>query len=1619
MPTQTTGANERDKLLNKVIEMARKLAPGDDPALLESFIPLYYAGSSIEDLRLHHAGELAGAALTHFSLAETRKEGDIAVRVFNPLRREKGWSSARTIIEIVAADMPFLVDSLTMLARRHELVVYQTVHPVLSVRRGKSGKITAVGDHGSLEGAGDESFILLKVDRVDDPERLESLRKEIAGALADVDAAVSDWTPMRDRAEAIAFEMDSGDSPLKPEELQESRRFLHWLVDNHFVFLGYREYSLDTENGQYVLKQIPGTGLGILRQEGGRYRQLVIPKELRERALAKEGLIITKANSRSTVHRDAFLDYVGVKRFDDNGEVSGEFRFLGLFTSSVYANSPREIPIVRLKIRHALVYSRLSPVSHAGKSLTSALETLPRDELFQASDEELYNIALGVVHIQERQQVRLFIRRDAFGRFYSCLVYMPRERYNATVRVDMQNILGKALRAREIESYVQIDESQLARLHIIVHTAPWQSARIGHKRLERALAEASRTWGDRLYDVLVRRYGEERGTPLAERWARCFPLSYQEDITPDEALKDIRHLRHLDGDQPLDINLYRPAGSPEGVLRLKGFSREQPIIISDILPLLENMGLKVIAERPYELRLADDSIYWIHDFDAVLRGAAVGDIKEASARFREVFLSLWSGGSENDRINALVLSTGFNWRQLRVIRAYAKYLLQTGMPFGSGYIEEVIATRFEVSAALMRLFEARFDPGLDAATRKHQVETADKALDEVLEQINGQDEDRILRGMAALVRATLRTNHYCTGSRGRYRHYLSFKFDSANVPELPLPKPLCEIFVYAPHVQGVHLRGGKVARGGIRWSDRKADFRTEVLGLMKAQMVKNTVIVPVGSKGGFIVNHLPEDGDRDKVLTEVKRCYRDFMRGLLDLTDNISGTRVIPPENVVRYDEDDPYLVVAADKGTATFSDLANEIAADYGYWLDDAFASGGSAGYDHKEIGITAKGAWESVKRLFRELDVNPETDSVTAVGIGDMAGDVFGNGMLLSKKLRLIAAFNHMHIFIDPDPDPAKSFAERKRLYELPRSAWSDYDESKLSRGGGVYSRKAKNIKLSPQAAQALGVEQTVFKPQELIRAILKAPVDLLWNGGIGTYVKSSRESHADVGDRANDDLRIDGRDLRCKVVGEGGNLGFTQRGRIEYALAGGRITTDFIDNSAGVDCSDHEVNIKILLNVVRRHKGLSEGNRRKLLANMTDEVARLVLRDNYLQSLALSVAESQAVERLNEHAHLLRTLEREGHLNRQLEALPSDEEISERRVSGRGLTRPELAVVFAYSKIAMFNMLDEAELAADPYLRRELADYFPSLLREKYAKEMPEHRLHGEIIATAITNSMINRMGPNFPFRLQEEVGTNINTVARAYAIVRESLDMVAIWRDIEALDRKIPAHAQTDAITETYHLIRHLTRWTIEHGYGKANISESVETLGNAVHALRAELPAILPEYLNELYAGDLKRYREQGLTSGLAHRLAALPALYAAFDIAEVSAHAGIEVTQAGEAYFLLSSKLELDWLHRQIEALPGDDHWKALSRAMLREALYSQQRRLTTEVLRRRKDRGGKNVERLVTEWLERESSSVNHFLSVIGEIRTMGQVEFASLSVILQKTYTLARAKQTTRRAA
>jgi len=1608
---KTAKSRESRDLFPQILAAAKESAHCPfKKSLCEDFLSLYYTDVSIEDLKDYAPEDLANAALSHANLAAKRQPGEMQVRVYNPQPKTDHWRSLHTIIETVTADMPFLVDSITMVAQQHDLSVHQTTHPVIAVkRREETGEVEAFASQGSFADS-DESFVHLEVDHISGSDKLERIRQDIERSLMDTIAAVNDWTAMRNRAEGLAYELDPATSPLDPGEIEEGRHFLHWLVDNRFTFLGYREYKLEKHAGNDTLCSIPGSGLGILRDKDPE-KPLTLTGELRARARARELVIITKTNAISTVHRPAPLDYIGFKRFDEKGEVCGEYRFLGLFTSQVYSHSPSEIPIVRRKMQHVLSRSHLQPNSHAGKGLVHALETLPRDELFQASEDELYDLTLGILHIQERSQVRMFVRRDAFGRFYSCLVYVPRERYNSTVRERIQNILSKAFGARgEIEAFVHMGESRLARVHLIVHTRPWQHARIGYKRLERALSEASRTWDDRLRVALIRRYGEEKGMQSFEKWGRRFPLAYQEEVEPQHTLQDIRTLNKLSSSYSVDIRPYRPEGSPQGVLRLKVFSHEQPIIVSDILPLLENMGMRIIAERPYRLQLADDSIYWIHDFDALTAEDAKLDLREVAPRFREAFLALWNGISENDSINNLILTAELDWQQARIIRAYAKYLLQTGMPFGERYIERVVADHPEIIVPLVRYFEARFDPDLDDKKRTERTEAADQEIQQKITELSGQDEDRILRALAATMKATLRTNHFLRNKRGQRRHFLSFKLDSAQVPELPLPRPLYEIFVFAPHVEGIHLRGGRVARGGIRWSDRQADYRTEVLGLMKAQMVKNTVIIPGGSKGGFITKRLPKTSNRDTVLTEVKRCYRDYMRGLLDITDNIVNGKSVHPQRLVCHDEMDPYLVVAADKGTASFSDLANEVAADYSFWLGDAFASGGSVGYDHKGMGITAKGAWESVRRLFGEIGIDPEKNEISAIGIGDMAGDVFGNGMLLSKTLCLKAAFNHQHIFIDPTPDAAQSFRERKRLFELPRSSWDDYDRSKISEGGGIYERSAKTIRLSKQAQEALGTQTETFTPQQLIKTILQAPVDLFWNGGIGTYVKSAHESDIEVGDRSNDAVRINGRDLRCKVVGEGGNLGFTQRGRIEFALNGGRITTDFIDNSAGVDCSDHEVNIKILLNVVRDQKRLSESARRDMLMEMTDEVERLVLRDNYLQSLALSVAEAQSLSRLNEHAHLIRSLERQGTLNRQLEFLPTEDEISERRTMEQGMTRPELAVLLAYSKITLYNELDAQALANDAYLKQELVDYFPTPLQKNYAALMPKHPLQAEIIATAITNSMINRMGPTFPFRIKEETGANMSAVARAYTIARESLKMVEFWRYLEQMGSKVPARKQSEIIIFTGHLVRHATRWILEHGYGTAEIRDTVDFFGKACEVLNNDLPSLLSGKMAERYKDKLSQHIKDGMDKELAARVAALPYLFSAFDIAEVASTVKLNITDAANAYFLIGADIEFDWVREQIESLPADDHWKSLGRATLREGLYAQQRRLTIEILSHGNGKRTTPAIERVENWVRQNTKPIEHFQSVLSEIRSTGQIELASMSVALQEAHALAR---------
>ncbi|HUA88315.1 MAG TPA: NAD-glutamate dehydrogenase, partial [Steroidobacteraceae bacterium] len=1227
--------------------IARNAAGGTRRALAQRFLRSYFHGVGEEDLAARDPKALARAALAQLQLAGQRPPGRSLVQVFNPDPKRDGFASPHTLVFTVTDDMPFLVDSLGMAFARSDLAVHMIVHPVLQVRRDRRGRLLEIGANGAAPTHA-ESWQLYEIDRVTDPAQLRQLQRELESTLADVRVAVRDWQAMRTQVRSVVGELENNPPPLPAAEVSEAAHLLEWMEARHFVFLGYRRYRLQRGRSEDRLVPERTSGLGILgaRHQGRAAAATVLRGEVRTKARERELLIITKANSTATVHRGELLDYVGVKTFDHRGNVDGEHRFLGLWTSTAYHGSPRDIPVLRHKVDRVIEHFGLDPASHDGKEVLNVLETYPRDELFQAGVGDLIRIVRGVVNLYERRTVRLLVRRDPYHRFYSCLVYVPRDRYNTEVRERIEQIALAGFNGTAVESHAQISGSSHARVHVVVRTDPALPQRPDYGQVERRIAEAALTWHDRVREALAEQLGEDRGLGLAARYRHAFPLAYEENVTPAEALFDVRDLEALRTQpQALKLNLYRPPGQVLTRVHLKIVKLGDPVPISDVLPMLENFGLRVISERPYQLAWPEGSAAWIQDFELEHRDAMVVEIGRIEELFRDAFAAAWSGAVENDGFNRLLLGAELGARQVVVLRAYCRYLLQTGVPFSQAYMERTLAANPLIARALVRLFEARFNPAVQRGrSHERKAEGIVTQIRGALDAVTSLDDDRILRAYLTLIQATLRTNFYQSGPEGAPKPYLAFKFDPARIPDLPLPRPKFEIFVYSPRVEGVHLRMGYVARGGIRWSDRREDFRTEILGLMKAQNVKNTVIVPVGAKGGFVAKRPPASGTREELQAEVVSCYQTFIRGLLDLTDNIVG-RIAPPPQVVRADPDDPYLVVAADKGTATFSDIANAISADYRFWLGDAFASGGSAGYDHKKMGITARGAWECVKRHFREMGIDTQRMHFTVAGIGDMSGDVFGNGMLLSRHIRLQAAFDHRHIFIDPEPQSVVSFAERARLFALPRSSWDDYDRRKISRGGGVYPRSAKSIPLSSEARSVLGIESSTAAPNEVIRAILRMPVDLLFNGGIGTYVKASDESNGEVGDRTNDTVRVNGHELRCKVVGEGGNLGLTQRGRVEYALHGGRLNTDFIDNSAGVNTSDVEVNIKILLNPLVHEGRLSRGDRNRLLVRMTNEVAALVLRNNYLQSQSISTLEQQSTARLPEYQHLIRLLERSG--------------------------------------------------------------------------------------------------------------------------------------------------------------------------------------------------------------------------------------------------------------------------------------------------------------------------------------------------------------------------------------
>ncbi|MET0661026.1 MAG: NAD-glutamate dehydrogenase [Steroidobacteraceae bacterium] len=1599
MPTNIPAS--RRKLIERIAAAARRSQlRAVDPA---QFARDYFHGVGEGDLGQHTVTELARRALAHQRLARTRAPNETVVRVFNPDAERDGFSSTHTVVQVTTEDMPFLVDSVRIVFDRHGLAIHFMAHPILRVRRDGRGRLRGLAASAADIDGTAESWQHIEVDRVADAQLLAKLQHEITAALDDVRAAYRDWKPMRQHALACAKELESTPSPVAKSEAQESATLLRWLENNHFTFLGYGAYRLRRGRSADELEPVPGTALGILRR---RARRETLHGDMQLHARAVEDIYITKSSEVAAVHRASYLDHIGVKTFDRRGRVSGERRFVGLFTSTVYSRSPRDIPLLRHKIQRVIDHFGLAPNTHDAKAVLHVLESYPRDELFHVSTAELIRIVRGWVNLYERRRVRLFLRHDPIGRFYSCLIFVPRDRYNTQVRERIEHIVRRELHASAVEAQVQLSESTLARLHIVARVEA-RSARPDAEALEQLIADATRTWDDRMRSAAIARCGEPAGDALARRYENAFPAAYEEDVSPEDALADIEQLERVRTNP--DAFPLRLVASQGGTLHLRLFRSAAPITLSDALPVLENMGFTVLSERPYRIAISGARLIWLQDFEMqprepVAAPTAAGSrrkpivsahLHEAFAtRFMEAFAQIWRGTVENDGFNRLILVAQLSWREAMVLRAYCRYLLQTGIAFSQPYMEQVLASNASIATLLWQLFDAQFNSAREERKREH--ERIATRLQKALDAVSSLDEDRILRRFANAIHSSVRTNYFQLQTDSEPKSYFAIKFDARRMLELPQPRPTAEIFVYSPRVEGVHLRMGKVARGGIRWSDRREDFRTEVLGLMKAQNVKNTLIVPVGAKGGFVVKRLPQQASREDVQREVVACYRSFISGLLDLTDNLVKDRIVPPADIVRLDDDDPYLVVAADKGTATFSDIANRVAGDYGFWLGDAFASGGSAGYDHKKIGITARGAWECVKRHFRELGTDIQREDFTAIGIGDMSGDVFGNGMLLSEHTRLLAAFDHRHIFLDPNPHTARSFSERRRLFALPRSSWDDYDREVISAGGGVFARTLKSIRLSPQAQALLGLPSNEATPAEVIRAILRMPADLLWNGGIGTYVKASHESHAEAGDRANDAVRVNGNELRCKVVGEGGNLGFSQRGRIEYAMQGGRLNTDFVDNSAGVDCSDHEVNIKILLNLAC-DRGLTRAQRDRLLAAMTDDVAALVLRDNYLQSQALSVTQMRAAEDFEDHVHLIRSLELGGTLDRALEFLPDAEAIAERAKARQGLTRPELAILLAYAKMGLYGRLIESDVPEDPYLSHELERYFPAQLTTRYRRLLPKHRLRREIIATATTNSLVNRMGPAFARRVQEDTGADAATVARAYTIAREMFDIRAVWTRVEQLDNKVAANLQYEMLRETTDLLEFCAYWLIRRHARALAIEAQVSRLQPQLLQLADALPRVLTGLDRERREATLERYRTAQVPEALSVRVAALKVLHAGPDLVELATQVRRPIVDVARVYFDLGSALSLDWLRTEIESLPVAGHWQGVARASLRDEIYSLQRALCQQALAKR------GVRNPVQTWMQQRGSSIAYVQQTMADLRKLAQRDFAALSVALQ----------------
>jgi glutamate dehydrogenase len=1532
---------ERDSLGESLLEIIKGRIDPDVLPLVSAFLKASARRLPAVAIGANTVERLAATLLELFKFTEHSHNQPARIRVFQPTDSEHGYQTRGSVVEVNIPDSPFLLDSMTAEIHEHGAGVDWVVHPVLGVTRDTTGRLIDIAH--ATRSPQRESVQHLELDRPLDHARSEALKDGIDRVLADVRRVVADFEPMKKAVEQMMGYAQESSEGVTEEETAEALAFLHWLLDDNFVFLGYREYQITDSAADRTVCVVPGTGLGILSEAAkSAYARPVplskLPTDLRDRYEHGDLLVVTKTNRLSTVHRRAKMDYVGVRRIGGDGETWGEARLLGLFTSKAYMEPVARTPLIRRKLERILEAEDLIAGSHDHKAVIQVFEGFPKDSLFSAPIGELHRSVMGLVHLQEGRNLRLFIRPDILRRSVSILVALPRDRFNVALRRQLQELFKERFNGESVEYHLALGNADPAQIHYTVWVGRGDIPTVDHNTLEREAAELSRGWDEHLLDRLAAKVGQERARQLVAEWSGRLPGYYKNAGQLQLAADDLLKLDELvKGERPFVVGIQNETGPGEQLTRLGLYRLEGKLPLSELVPALEDLGLRVVEEVATRLSGGDGETF-IHDFGVVDAAGAQLDVSASGQRITDALAAVWNGEAESDSLHRLILNSRLTQKQIEVIRAYRMYARRVSPGFTIAYTNDTLVRHPEISSKLIELFEARFDSSWSGGG----ADAIRAAIVAELDAVSSLEEDRILRTFLGLVEATVRTNAFKGG-----RSALAFKLRSAEVPAMPKPHPLFEIFAYGQDVEGIHLRGGMVARGGIRWSDRREDYRTEVLGLMKAQMTKNAVIVPTGAKGGFVLRQPPSDPAHLKQA--VRGAYQTFIASLLDLTDNRIDGEIRHPPEVLVHDEPDPYLVVAADKGTATFSDTANQVAAQFNFWLGDAFASGGSSGYDHKALGITARGAFESMRWHFREAGIDFRKP-FTVVGIGDMSGDVFGNGMLLSDKIKLVAAFDHRHIFIDPAPEPARSFSERRRLFELPGSSWADYRSGLISVGGGIYPRTAKRIDLSLQAQAALGASRTTFTPNELISALLCAPVDLLWNGGIGTYIKAESETHGEVGDRPNDALRVDASRLRCRVVVEGGNLGLTQKGRIEYAGRGGHINADFIDNSGGVDCSDREVNLKILLSLAEADGRLDRQGRHRLVAAVADEVVERILYGNFLQAQILAQDEAASPRRMEAFEDLMGRLEKAGVLDREVEALPSTEMMRDRQTNGLGMSRPELAVLLAYSKSYLADLLLASDVPEAPYLLGDIRRYFPAKVVELGDDLLARHPLRRELIATLVANDVVNSMGAIFVTRLMDETGAEAVEVVQAYRMARHLCWAVQRWEAVEELVDQLPLATWKELMHGIDWLVAITTRWFLGRG-AAAHSAEEMAAWDEPFEELVEVLPEIGPAVWRDERQATVQRLVALGVPVDVARRHAFQEHLVHAPDIIDVARTSGWPVAEVGRVFFLVGQSARIDQLERQAQALSSSDRWQRWALRGLQADLLGVRRHISEQVI--------------------------------------------------------------------